>query len=120
MSALPSGRMQTGSPHFRATPATRTWSSVVGPSSGFQLSITILPARYAPETSAGSMQRSELFRRQVLRPLQQCPAALVEGGHGPFFFLGQRLNSQGEDLIDLGGIEQVTGTLWSELRIVVK
>src|SRR3984893_408052 len=66
------------------------------------------------------MQLHELFDRHRLGALQHLAGALIRLAHLALLFVGQRHYAQRENLVNLGSVKQVSGTLRSNLRIVIE
>ncbi len=86
---------------------------------GYELSV-VGSARQRSQTPDCTMKSKELIARERLRPFQECAGSCVHGGHRSFLVFGQRHDSEREDLVDLGAVEQVAGTLRGDLRIVIE
>ena len=66
------------------------------------------------------MQFLKMFRRQRLSSFQNSPSAIVAVPYFQLFRIGHRQDAQRQDLIDLGPVEEIPGTLRRDLRIVVE
>src|SRR3984957_14649597 len=121
MSARLPGRSRTRSPTFTSASPIRRVSSGVLASSKFHSHSFIVPVLYRwTHSTQDSMELQELFLRQGLGSLQNLPSALVAITHLAFFIFGQGQNSQSENLVDLGAIEQIARAFGCNLRVVVQ
>jgi hypothetical protein len=73
-----------------------------------------------PEAADRPVQPHELLVGQGFGALEQGSRAVVDVAHRPLLVIGQGEDAEGEDLVDLGGVEQVAGALGGDLRIVVE
>ena len=71
-------------------------------------------------TPQGAVQPAELRWGQGLDPFEQGAGMAVGGGHLLLFGIGHRQNAQGQDLVDLGAVEQIAWAFGGDLRVVVK
>src|SRR4029077_2891704 len=72
------------------------------------------------QPSHDAMHFHELLWGHRFRTVQDLSRAIVGFANLSLLLIRQRHDSQRQDLVDLGAIEQVSGTLRSNLRIVVE
>src|SRR5215469_11562059 len=66
------------------------------------------------------MQLHELFSRHVVCPLKNLACPLIGAANLALFFVGKRHDAKRKYLVDLRAVEQVSGALRGDLRVVVK
>src|SRR5262249_36241012 len=119
---LPMPAMRIRRALMRCSPAGEPGTSVPG---GGLRGLTS-PARLAlfrwkrPQAAHRSVKAQELIASQGLGALEQSASPGVCGKHLLLLLVRHGQDAQGQDLVDLHGVEEVTGTLRSNLRIVVQ
>src|SRR5437868_3685564 len=119
-SAPPRGSSLTRSPSRTSTPRMQMLCSGGVSSNGFHSAMALMgldPLRRGARADR-AVQVRHLAAAQRFGAVQQRAGARVERHRGALLIVAERLDAEREDLVDLGGVEEVAGALGGDLRVV--
>ena len=77
-------------------------------------------ARLGLAVAHRAMEPGHVGRRQGLGAFEQGAGLLLDAAHLALLLVGHRQDAQGEDLVDLGAVEEVARALRCHHRVVVE
>src|SRR5438270_1360772 len=116
-SPLPPGRRRTRLPARSCTPATSTLS---GPGRSRNSHSLRIASALQPELADGAVEPHQLLWGERLGPLEDLAGARIGGPHLGLLLVGQAEDVEDQELVDLAAVEQVSGALGGDARVVLE